>query len=219
MTGTIDILLVDDHQLVRDGLRLRLDAIDGFRVVGEASNMPEALRVIERLSPRLVLTDLSMKGGSGVALTREIRQRHPAMHVLVLSMHNNAEYMAEARAAGASGYVLKDAPATEIIAAIHTILGGGAYFNEQVKQAAAAPVKSYARDRGNRRNYKQIERLTPREQELLRDLANGLSNKQIAVLHGLSVRTVETHRMSIKRKLDIEGQAELIKFAVEFFNA
>lgn len=216
MTGTIDILLVDDHQLVRDGLRLRLDSIGGFRVVGEASNMPDALRAIERLAPRLVLTDLSMKGGSGVALAREIRQRHPAMHVLVLSMHNNAEYMAEARAAGASGYVLKDAPATEIIAAIHTILSGGIYFNDHLKQVAAAPVKGHVTDRGR---YRQIEKLTPREQELLRDLANGLSNKQIAVLHGLSVRTVETHRMSIRRKLDIEGQAELIKFAVEFFNA
>lgn len=215
MTGTIDILLVDDHQLVRDGLRLRLDAIDGFRVVGEASNMPEALRVMERLDPHLVLTDLSMKGGSGVALTREIRLRRPAMHVLVLSMHNNAEYMAEAKAAGASGYVLKDAPATEIIAAIHTILGGGTYFNDHLKQTTA-PASGRALDR---MRYRQIEKLTPREQELLRDLANGLSNKQIAVLHGLSVRTVETHRMSIKRKLDIEGQAELIKFAVEFFNA
>lgn len=215
MTGTIDILLVDDHQLVRDGLRLRLDAIDGFRVVGEASNMSEALRVMERLDPHLVLTDLSMKGGSGVALTREIRLRRPAMHVLVLSMHNNAEYMAEAKAAGASGYVLKDAPATEIIAAIHTILGGGTYFNDHLKQTTA-PASGRAFDR---MRYRQIEKLTPREQELLRDLANGLSNKQIAVLHGLSVRTVETHRMSIKRKLDIEGQAELIKFAVEFFNA
>ena len=216
MTGTIDIRLVDDHQLVRDGSRLRLDSIGGFRVVGEASNMPDALRVIERLAPRLVLTDLSMKGGSGVALAREIRQRHPAMHVLVLSMHNNAEYMAEARAAGASGYVLKDAPATEIIAAIHTILSGGTYFNDHLKQVAAAPVKGHVTDRGR---YRQIEKLTPREQELLRDLANGLSNEQIAVLHGLSVRTVETHRMSIRRKLDIEGQAGLIKFAVEFFNA
>jgi DNA-binding NarL/FixJ family response regulator len=216
MTGTIDILLVDDHQLVRDGLRLRLDAIDGFRVVGEASNMSEALRVIERLEPHLILTDLSMKGGSGVALTREIRLRRPAMHVLVLSMHNNAEYMAEAKAAGASGYVLKDAPATEIIAAIHTILTGGTYFNDHLKQAVAVQNNGRALERGR---YRQIEKLTPREQELLRDLANGLSNKQIAVLHGLSVRTVETHRMSIKRKLDIEGQAELIKFAVEFFSA
>ncbi|OXC73972.1 response regulator [Caballeronia sordidicola] len=216
MTGTIDILLVDDHQLVRDGLRLRLDAIEGFRVVGEASNMPEALSVMERLRPHLVLTDLSMKGGSGVALTREIRVRRPEMHVLVLSMHNNAEYMAEARAAGASGYVLKDAPATEIIAAIYTILGGGSYFNDHLKQTAALPKKSLAPDSVR---YLQTKKLTPREQELLRDIADGLSNKQIAVLHELSIRTVETHRMSIKRKLDIEGQAELIKFAVEFFSA
>jgi two-component system, NarL family, nitrate/nitrite response regulator NarL len=215
MTGTIDILLVDDHQLVRDGLRLRLEAIDGFSVVGEANDMSTALRVIERLEPHLVLTDLSMKGGSGVALTREIRLRHPGMHVLVLSMHNNAEYMAEARAAGASGYVLKDAPATEIIAAIHTILGGGTYFNDHLKQVAGAPNTARFTDRGR---YKQTEKLTAREQELLRDLGNGLSNKQIALLHGLSVRTVETHRMSIKRKLNIEGQAELIKFAVEFFS-
>ena len=216
MTGTIDILLVDDHQLVRDGLRLRLDAIEGFRVVGEESNMPEALSVMERLRPHLVLTDLSMKGGSGVALTREIRVRRPEMHVLVLSMHNNAEYMAEARAAGASGYVLKDAPATEIIAAIYTILGGGSYFNDHLKQTAALPKKSLAPDSVR---YLQTKKLTPREQELLRDIADGLSNKQIAVLHELSIRTVETHRMSIKRKLDIEGQAELIKFAVEFFSA
>jgi two-component system, NarL family, nitrate/nitrite response regulator NarL len=215
MTGTIDILLVDDHQLVRDGLKLRLDAIEGFRVVGEASNMLEALSVIERLGPHLVLTDLSMKGGSGVALTREIRVRRPEMHVLVLSMHNNAEYMAEARAAGASGYVLKDAPATEIIAAIYTILGGGTYFNDHFTQTAALPKKGLAPDSVR---YLQMKKLTPREQELLRDIADGLSNKQIAVLHALSIRTVETHRMSIKRKLDIEGQAELIKFAVEFFN-
>ena len=215
MTGTIDILLVDDHQLVRDGLKLRLDAIEGFRVVGEASNMLEALSVIERLGPHLVLTDLSMKGGSGVALTREIRVRRPEMHVLVLSMHNNAEYMAEARAAGASGYVLKDAPATEIIAAIYTILGGGTYFNDHFTQTATLPKKGLAPDSVR---YLQMKKLTPREQELLRDIADGLSNKQIAVLHALSIRTVETHRMSIKRKLDIEGQAELIKFAVEFFN-
>ncbi|MGA7814373.1 response regulator [Caballeronia sp.] len=216
MTSTIDILLVDDHQLVRDGLRLRLDAIDGFRVVGEAANMPEALAAIERLEPHLVLTDLSMKGGSGVALTREIRLRRPAMHVLVLSMHNNAEYMAEAKMAGAGGYVLKDAPATEIVAAIYTILGGGTYFSDQLNQAAPAPNYGLTLDSVR---YLQMKKLTPREQQVLRDVANGLSNKQIAVLHGLSIRTVETHRMSIKRKLDIEGQAELIKFAVEFFNA
>lgn len=210
----IDILLVDDHQLVRDGLRLRLDAIEGFRVIGEAGNMAEALDVIGRIEPHLVLTDLTMKGGSGVALTREIRQRRPAIHVLFLSMHNNAEYIAEARAAGASGYVLKDAPAIQIIEAIHTILNGGTYFSDPVRQGSHGRVQGS----GNGRRV-QVDKLTPREHELLQALAHGLSNKQIALLHGLSVRTVETHRMSIKRKLNIEGQAELIKFAVEFFGA
>jgi two-component system, NarL family, nitrate/nitrite response regulator NarL len=118
--------------------------------------------------------------------------------------------------AGASGYVLKDAPATEIIAAIYTILGGGTYFNDHLNQAAPAPKHGLTPDSVR---YLQMKKLTPREQQVLREVANGLSNKQIAVLHGLSIRTVETHRMSIKRKLDIEGQAELIKFAVEFFNA
>lgn len=212
----IDILLVDDHELVRDGLRLRLDAIDGFRVIGEASNMAEALDVIGRIEPHLVLTDLSMKGGSGVALTREIRQRRPGIHVLVLSMHNNAEYIAEAKAAGASGYVLKDAPAIQIVEAIHTLLNGGTYFNDPVRHASAPGIQGRAPGSSRRQ---LVDKLTPREQELLKALANGLSNKQIAVLHGLSVRTVETHRMSIKRKLNIEGQAELIKFAVEFFGA
>jgi two-component system nitrate/nitrite response regulator NarL len=139
--------------------------------------------------------------------------RWPSLRVLMLSMHDNAEYVAEARAAGASGYVLKDAPATQIIEAIHTILQGGTYFSTALDAASApAAVSASAKVR-----YQQIEKLTPREQELLRALANGWSNKQIASAHGLSVRTVETHRMSIKRKLEIEGQAELIKFAVEFF--
>ncbi len=214
----IDILLVDDHQLVRDGLRLRLDAIDGFRVIGEASNMTEALDVIGRIEPHLVLTDLTMKGGSGVALTREIRRQKPAIHVLVLSMHNNAEYIAEAKAAGASGYVLKDAPAIHIVDAIHTILNGGTYFCDPARQSSA--LASHGRvPHPDTSRRGRVDKLTPREQELLKALAHGLSNKQIAVLHGLSVRTVETHRMSIKRKLDIEGQAELIKFAVEFFGA
>lgn len=210
----IDILIVDDHQLVRDGLRLRLSAIEGFRVVGEAGNLSDAVRLTERLRPHLVLTDLSMKGGSGIALTQELRARYPAVHVLILSMHNNAEYAAQARSVGAAGYVLKDTPAQEIVDAIHTVLRGGTYFSAELARldgVASAPMaRSTVR-------YEQIEKLTPRENDILRELANGLSNKQIAALHGLSVRTVEAHRMSIKRKLEVEGQAELIKFAVEFF--
>ena len=202
----IRLLLVDDHPLVRDGLRLRLDTIAGLQVVGEADNATEALALTEQIAPHLILTDISMKGGSGITLTQAISERYPAIRILVLSMHNNHEYVAQAVAAGAHGYVLKDSPATQIVEAIYAIAAGRTFFDaELIGQKPSA----------SRYNIK--EKLTPREHEVLRSLANGLSNKQIASLHHLSVRTVETHRLSIKRKLEIEGQAELIKFAVEFF--
>lgn len=203
----IRLLLVDDHPLVRDGLRARLEATAAFHVVGEAGNADDALALAAATAPDLVLTDVSMKGGSGIVLTRAIRARHPAMRVLVLSMHNNQEYVAQAVAAGAQGYVLKDAPAAQIVDAIHTIAGGGTYFSSGVVKPDPYATAGHG----------PLEKLTPREQEILGHLANGLSNKQIAALHDLSVRTVETHRMAIKRKLGIEGQAELIKFAVEFY--
>lgn len=215
LPALIDLLLVDDHPLVRDGLRLRLDAIAGLRVVGEAGNLTDALRLIEQTQPHLVLTDISMKGGSGIALTQAIHQRYPSTRVLVLSMHDNREYAAQAQAAGAHGYVLKDSPATQIVEAIYTIMGGGTFFAVDMREPAPAAATHGLSDKFAAR---EIEKLTRREHEILRHLANGLSNKQIASLHGLSVRTVETHRMSIKRKLGIDGQAELIKFAVEFFS-
>jgi len=199
----IRLLLVDDHPLVRDGLRMSLDAIAGFQVVGEADNAQDALALTEHCSPHLVLTDISMKGCSGIALAQAIRQRYPAIRILVLSMHNKHEYVAQAVAAGAHGYVLKDSPATRIVEAIYAITAGDTFFDPVL--TAQKPIAGLT------------EKLTPREHEILRNLASGLSNKQIASLHNLSVRTVETHRLSIKRKLEIEGQAELIKFAVEFF--
>lgn len=202
----IRLLLVDDHPLVLDGLRLRLDAIEGLHVVGEAGNASDALELTERTAPHLVLTDISMKGDSGIALAQALTRRYPAIRILVLSMHNNQEYVAQAVAAGAHGYVLKDSPATQIVEAIFAIAGGETFFDPELagrKPSAAGPGVT--------------GKLTPREHEILRHLARGLSNKQIASLHNLSVRTVETHRMSIKRKLEIDGQAELIKFAVEYF--
>jgi len=207
MPTPIRLLLVDDHPLVRDGLRLRLDAITEFQVVGEAGDAAEALALLACISPHLILTDISMKGGSGIALTQAIRQRYPAIRILVLSMHNNREYVTQALAAGAHGYVLKDSPATQIIEAIYAIASGRTFFDRELAERQPPAAR-----------HAIAEKLTPREYEILRNLANGSSNKQIAALHELSVRTVETHRMSIKRKLEIDGQAELIKFAVEFFS-
>ncbi|PXW15479.1 response regulator [Paraburkholderia caballeronis] len=199
------IVLVDDHPLVRDGLRARLEAVPGLKVAGEAGNADEALALAESIEPDLVLMDIGMQGMNGIALAGVFHERFPAIRVLMLSMHDNVEYVTQAVRAGASGYVLKDSPATEIIRAIEAVLAGQTFFSAglgaRMIQASAMQTP--------------IERLTPRERDILDALAEGLSSKQIAQRNGLSVRTVETHRLNLKRKLDIEGQAELIKFAVE----
>jgi DNA-binding NarL/FixJ family response regulator len=199
------IVLVDDHPLVRDGLRARLEAVAGFQVAGEAGNAEEALALAATLEPDLVLMDVGMAGMNGIALAGIFHDRFPAIRVLMLSMHDNVEYVTEAVRAGASGYVLKDSPSTEIVRAIETVLAGQTYFSQGL---GARLIQASAKET-------PVERLTRRERDILDALAEGLSSKQIAQREGLSVRTVETHRLNLKRKLDIEGQAELIKFAVE----
>lgn len=201
------LVLIDDHPLVRDGLRARLEAAPHLTVIGEAGNAAEALALAadEANPPDLALMDVGMAGMSGIELAALFHERFPAIRVLMLSMHDNAEYVTQAVRAGASGYVLKDSPATEIIHAIDAVLAGKTFFSAGL--AMRMIQARYAET--------PLERLTPRERDILDALAEGLSSKQIAQQHGLSVRTVETHRLNLKRKLDIDGQAELIKFAVE----
>ena len=199
------LLLVDDHPLVRDGLRARLEAGGNFEVVGEAGNAQEALALAAEATPHLVLMDVGMTGMNGIALAGMFHERFPAIRILMLSMHDNLEYVTQAVRAGASGYVLKDSPATEIIQAIGVVLDGKQFFSAGL---GARLIQASA-------NQSPIERLTPRERDILDAHAEGLSSKQIAPRNDQSVRTVETHRLNLKRKLDIEGQAELIKFAVE----
>ena len=207
----IRVFLIDDHPLVRDGLRLRLETVPGLDIVGEAGQADSALRFLENCLvadpsgdtlPHLVLMDLTMPGMGGLALTACLHERYPQIAVLVLSMHDNPEYMVQAMRAGARGYLLKDDSAHEIVAAIHAVMAGRLHFSAAVSvrlSQASAPATL----------------LTQRERDVLRHIANGHANKQIAQALGLSVRTVETHRLNIKRKLNIEGQAELIKYAVE----
>lgn len=209
----IRILLVDDHPLVRDGLRARLEAVPTFDVVGEAGSAAEALEVVRELAraqaPDLVLMDINMRGkngmeATGIEATAAFRAQFPAIAVLILSMHDKQDYVAQAIAAGARGYVLKDAPGKDIVVAIETVMSGGIYYSAALAAQLARPA-----------NTAQEEALTTREQEVLRHIAAGESNKQIARALDLSVRTVETHRLNIKRKLAIEGQAELIRYAVQ----
>lgn len=207
----IRLLLIDDHPLVRDGLRLRLETVPHLRVVGEAGNAAAVLAFLQGCLaedpqggtlPQLALMDLNMPGVGGLELTAQLHERYPQIAVLVLSMHDNAEYMVQAVRAGARGYLLKDEPAHEIIAAIDTVMTGRNYFSAAVSlrlSQASAPATL----------------LTQRERDVLRHIASGHANKQIAQALGLSVRTVETHRLNIKRKLGIDGQAELVKYAVE----
>jgi DNA-binding NarL/FixJ family response regulator len=199
-TELIKILLVDDHPLVRDGLRARLEAVPHLRVVAEADSGAEALARAGEAD--LVLMDINMRGGSGIEATAQLTARYSGIAVLILSMHDKLEYVTQAMQAGARGYVLKDAPGKDIVLAIETVMTGGIYYSAAVARQLARPGP-------------QDNQLTSREQEVLRHIAGGQSNKQIARELDLSVRTVETHRLNIKRKLGIEGQAELIRFAVQ----
>lgn len=201
-TSSIRVLLVDDHPLVRDGLKARLSLLPGIATVGEAGTALEALEQMTRVRPNLVLMDVGMKDMNGIELTALLLKQHPELRVLMLSMYDNPEYVQRAMQAGARGYVLKDAPAAEIVAAIEAVAAGGTFLSPAVSKRLF-------------RNQAPRPLLTPRESEILSALGRGESSKQIANALGLSVRTVETHRQSIKRKLDIEGQAELIKYAVE----
>jgi DNA-binding NarL/FixJ family response regulator len=198
----VHIMLVDDHPLVRDGLRARLEAVPHFRVVAEADSGAEALALAGGTRIDLVLMDITMRDGSGIEATARLTANHPDIAILILSMHDKLEYVTQAMQAGARGYVLKDAPGKDIVLAIDTVMAGGIYYSAAVARQLARPAA-------------QDNQLTSREQEVLRHIANGESNKQIARALDLSVRTVETHRLNIKRKLGIEGQAELIKFAVQ----
>lgn len=201
-TATKNIMIVDDHPMIRDGLRARLESMPGVRVAAETGNADEALQHAARQPIDLVLMDINLNGVSGIELTGKFQAGFPNIAVLILSMHNKAEYVLQSIRAGARGYVLKDAPGSDIVRAIEAVLNGGIYYS-----AALMPIIAQPRVKE--------ESLTTRERQVLEQIARGASNKSIAETLDLSVRTVETHCLNIKRKLNIEGRTELIKFALE----
>ena len=208
MTKPIRVLVADDHMIVRTGIRHVLESEPGFEVVGEAGNGADALTLAAELLPDVVVLDISMPDGSGLELAARLRETGDS-RVLILSMHNNAEYVLESVRAGAHGYLLKDTAATELRTAIRAVCQGESYFSPPVASRLSAAV------RGERdQRPAGLEQLTAREREVLLGIAQGRTNKEIATQLHISHRTVETHRESLMRKLQIRTVAELTRFAL-----
>jgi len=235
---TIRILLVDDHPVVRKGIAACLarerqerpsppplpspeirtagerNKVGGegdkakLVVVGEAANGVEALRKAKELLPDLVLTDIDMPQMNGLVLTQTLRKELPQIKVLILSMHQNTEYVMRILQSGARGYVLKEAPTDELIKAIENVHKGEAFFSSEIARVA---LNQFVRGAGEGPSPSD---LTSREREVLARIAEGLSNKEIATSLNVGVRTVETHRERVMRKLDIHNVAGLTKFAI-----
>lgn len=197
----IRIVLVDDHALVREGLRARLEVLPNLHVVGEAGSGAQALRLAAEQQPDLMLLDVGMRGMSGIQVVAELKRSCPSVRVLMLSMYDQREYVVSAMHAGASGYLLKEASITEVIKAIEVVADGETYFSHAIDTTP-----------GGMRH--ESEAITSRERDVLIRLAQGQSNKAVARALEVSVRTVETHRLNLRRKLGIDSPAALLKYAV-----
>jgi two-component system response regulator NreC len=207
---TVRILIVDDHGVLRAGLRALLSAEFDLEVVGEAIHGAEALEIAGRLNPNVILLDLSMPGPSGIEVTRELRQRLPDVRVLILTVHEDETLLQEAIRAGASGYILKRAVESELIDAIRAVSRGELYVHPAMTRAllntlAPTPPAPGASN----------ESLTPREIEVRRLIAPGHTNRQMADLLNISIRTVESHRANLMSKLALRSRVDLVRYAKE----
>ncbi len=200
----IRVLLVDDHPIVRAGLRHVLASEADLAVIDEAADGEEALALAEASRPDVVVMDISMPGESGLAVAAKLRRTMPEVRILILSMHDHPEYVRESLAVGADGFLLKDTAARDLRRAIRKVLAGESFFSPGLLERLRADAPA-----------SPLDRLTSRERDVLRGVAAGLTNKDIARRLGISPRTVETHRESLMRKLEIRTVAGLTRFALE----
>lgn len=208
------IILIDDHQVVRLGLRTLLESEPGFQVVGEARDGQEAILMIERLHPDVAILDLQMPGLSGMEAARLMHVRFPHVRIVILSMFDNEAYVVEALRAGASAYVLKGSTTEDLVAAVRDALAGKRYLSPSLSERAIAAYIQFIQS-AKAGEVSAIEMLTPREREVLRLIAQGLTSTEIARMFTLSSRTVETHRAHMMRKLGLHTQVDLARFALE----
>lgn len=202
----LKVMLVDDHILVLEGIRARLEQGKDIKVVGHATDGLEALELVQELKPDVVMMDVSMPNMNGIEATKIFHERYPDVKILILSMHDNREYISQLMFHGAKGYILKDVSVEEMIRAIHTVAEGATY----ICRAATESLFRY----GNSADRAE-SKLTRREEAILVRVAKGLSSKVISTELNISVRTVETHRQNIKTKLQLSTTAELTKYAYD----
>ena len=207
----IRILLADDHNVMRRGLRLLLENQPGFIVVAEASDGRQAVEHAKNTHPDVVVLDIAMPHLSGTEAAQRITEMLPGTAVVILSMHSDESYLLRALKAGARGYLVKDSPEGDLIEAIKAVNEGKAFFSPEVSRML---VEDYVRELRSRDAEDSYDLLTTREREILHLLAEGKSNKDIAVMLGLSLFTVETHRRNLQEKLNLHSVAELILYAV-----
>lgn len=207
----IRVLLADDHTILRAGLRMMLNAQPDIEVVGEASDGRQAVAEAQALHPDVVLMDITMPDMNGIEATRQVKRTLDSTRVLILTMHENEEYLFQVLRAGASGYILKEAADTELISAIRVVYSGRFYMSPSAQTMMVGDYLLRVRSGEERDSYSA---LTEREREILKLVAEGLTNNQIAERLYISPKTVDTHRTHIMDKLNLHSRAELVKYAM-----
>ncbi len=214
MASKKSILIIDDHPLFREGLKSIIAADRQFVVEGEAGNAREGLKTAQHIKPDVALVDISLPDESGMQLTRRIREALPNTRVMIISMHSKIDYIVEAFQAGATGYVVKDSAAGRLIQGLHAVVEGEYFLDSSIShEVVSRLMKSPVRDA--RVSDAEYGRLTPREQEIMRMLAEGQQKSTIAERLCISIKTVENHRSNIMRKLDLHSAMDLVRYAAK----
>lgn len=205
------IVLADDHHVVRQGLRGLLEAEPDFSIAGEAADGLQAVDLVDRVKPDVLVIDVMMPGLSGLEVTRQVRQRSPRTHIVILSMYSNEAYVLEALRNGAAAYVLKDSSAADLVHAVREVVAGRRYLSPPLSERA---IETYA-EKAKSTSLDPHETLTTRERQVLHLAAEGYTNTEIGDRLSISPRTVETHRANLMRKLGLQSQTNLIRYALQ----